>query len=158
MKLGMIFVYSLLVASPARAQYDDPAVAACEFSLKQEINPGISYKRTAATITAASVTLTYEISALGTRPKQQSRKCEFALAGGKFWFADRRPMRDSPCAREIAASIKDRTPTSRQRVRVCEAKARGEAANEHLRELRDRPLVDLGIYPIAPEDTGLRAR
>ncbi len=69
----------------AAHQYDDPAIAVCEFDLKNRAELSlIGYKRLDAKIDGNIVVISYSTSALITQPVDHTYSCKFVFTDTKF--------------------------------------------------------------------------
>jgi hypothetical protein len=83
----LIFTAAMIaISAPAYAQqYDDPAVAVCEFMMLggQVAPPG--YQRTNTSIDGSTVSIDYEVQVLNIAPRQATYACTFSVSeDGKF--------------------------------------------------------------------------
>lgn len=157
--------------SPAAAQeYDDPAVAVCEWELKNtKIPPEAEYRRESASIDGSTVIITYSTSVLKTRPIEADYACEFEEGEGGFIFAYSPPPDISKeCAGPLARHDhtlflqSTGTPVDPELYRETKAEAdecisRAKEAMRGIAAYLDAytTLSSMGIYPIDPEMTEL---
>lgn len=145
-------------------EWDDPAIAVCEWLVKHEdVSPDSKYDRMSASIEGSSAVISYSISVLNTAPETKTRHCEFFLDGAEFMLKDPPvPMKD--CQKEIDAAmpLQARLNTDPDRIaavkalEACGVKLNFAASIARERLLRrDMPLMATGIYPIKREKTKL---
>lgn len=153
------------LATAQEPSYDDPAVAICELVLKDSLPREAAFRRLSAKVEGFNAIISYEFSVLNTRPKIQEHTCRFTKNDeGLFHLIRLNPAR-TDCNVEVAAfqaTQNWRAPSSfqeaeraRNDLRRCNAQLeRDEQAASEIAS-RELPLLETGIYPIAPQDTEL---
>lgn len=137
----------LALAQPAEAR-DDLAVVLCEHLVKGTIGANATYTRTKAEIRGSSVVLAFTVQILSTKPREQTRICDFRFDTKQNGFHLRQPSHED-----------------------CDVNRKShEQAEKHLARL-DKCLADLrrhqvelllaektGLLPIPAAETGLTSR
>lgn len=171
-KFFLVIATAMLGASCSTAStkaFDDPAVAACEFTLiKGRYIPAPAYERINAMISGTTVTIRYRTSVLNTAPRERELVCHFALdTAGRFGLVAPVDAAAQACGENLPALIERAKKAVRNsseyhavksEMERCLPIMKADAANQanYLREVA-LPLTQSGIYPVAPEDTALRA-
>lgn len=75
----MLAVTAALLPSSNAQEYDDPAIAACEFILLQGKEAPTGYERTSAEIAGLNVTIRYTVQVLNVQPRSKEHTCEYEL-------------------------------------------------------------------------------
>ena len=81
-KLAIPIVIAAALAWPAGApaQADDPAVAACEMLVREELPNTTAYRQLAAEIAGSTVVLSYETRDAGAAASRKQTRCVFAYS------------------------------------------------------------------------------
>lgn len=173
---------ALALIAPANLAlaYDDPAIAVCEYHLKNWALPKsgvmpktIDYKRTDAKISGDAVTIFYTTAALGTAPRPDSHNCKFELVKNKFRLSNDKHQQAPQCKKftddaKMKAMLVKFTdmPEPSKRLKAIEAfqaemKTCQKILNRNLAKFIkygttiSLPLAQLRIYPIKPDETDL---
>lgn len=147
-------------------EYDDPAVAACQY---QHLGAGplpAGWARTRTTISGTDVELAYSVSVLNTRPTEKVMHCTFEKnAQGKFTFAITKDPKVTECQAfmdkvdaDAAASL---PPAEKQPImdRMQECISIFEASLKSTTNMLTDVIMRLtmaGLLPIDPSNTDLR--
>lgn len=163
--LAFVLVLSALQAAQAQ-QYDDPAVALCEYYRFGGNAVPQAYKRVGSKIEGLIVTLSYEYSVLNIKPRIEDISCTFQLGeDGRFEFPQPHAAEALECTDKVEAldGVKKPVPGSPEALALvdelqnCLKVMTGfeAAAREHIKILMTPILAE--VYPIRPEDTALTA-
>lgn len=156
----------LAACSDDELGFDDPAVAACEYTRLRGTVPNEDvYKRVRTTIDGLTVTIVYETAPLNTKPKRDSYSCQFELTANGFMLASSLSDDaiqcgefieglDTMATRRLGPKAMDEAVAKIERCRILLLEELGEKMGQLLDV--HIALRDLGIVPIAPEDTILR--
>ena len=71
---------ALVLPGVALAQADDPAVAACEMLVREELPNTTAYRQLAAEIAGSTVVLSYETRDVGAPASRKQTRCTFAYS------------------------------------------------------------------------------
>jgi hypothetical protein len=126
-------------------QADDPAVVVCEALAKSELTEGTTYKRTAAVLDG-SVKLNYELKYKKDREIPQSLECKFQRSPDQADFIF---FQSKGC------ELPEKADRSDPGYNLCEQLL---AAMARLRNIQQRAVAGLGIYPIPASSTRLLER
>lgn len=141
-------------APTADAQWDDPAVAACEWlAQRQDVLPAQNYQRISAKIDGNSVVLAFHVSALNTAPEKMEKICSFEMSGSHIVFVREKA---GDCDTELAAYRKAFNWETRAPLQECSDRMTAVLHRLESQIVTELPLVMTGIYPIDPTKTKLQ--
>jgi len=155
---------SSAVSSPFTAsaqQYDDPAIAICEFVKLNEKMRDPSYQRLSGDIHNQTASIIYQMSVLNLPPTTQIVECRYQLADGRYEFDFAQTEMEKACVdarnggRELAMQL-DLGPDEMIIITLmCEPHFEEMASKESgLAPLLDQ-LRRAGVYPMSVGSTAL---
>ncbi len=158
-----------------KEQYDDPAVAACEYDLRKRVSPVLpGYKRHQAKIEGLRVTLSFTTTALNTRPVPNTHVCQFKLKDNQYRFLeDEKKEDDADCLKlknnseaQVSSIMNGSSPTYIKRAQLGKLLSKMNLCKEKMKKTlfpyldfatkTGMPLAVLGIYPIDQDKTKLQ--
>jgi hypothetical protein len=165
MRAMALAVLAGMMAAPAQAQADDPAVVACEAAVRQGY---ADYKRISAALDGDGVVIVH-LPVIGPRQVLHPIKtrCGFSLdPNTSRWslVSDRAPGEEAcmkladQAAEQIRAGRLDLAKQNQRRLDACTTTLKAAELREARRAAGLANLIVLGAYPIATDATALKAR
>ena len=142
-------------------QYEDPAIAICEFVKLHEQTRDPSYQRLSGDIHKQTASIIYEMSVLNLAPTTQIAECRYSLSEGGYQLDLAETELERACVeardggRQLATQL-DLGPEEMIVVTImCEPHLKAISEREQDLEPLLRQIRSAGVYPIAPSTTAL---